>query len=59
MKITKSGQVQAYEAKVCAHGSKIESWEGDWLLERLFILKFPSWDAAQVFEASSEYGQAR
>lgn len=27
--------------------------------DRLVILKSPSWDAAQVFDASPEYGNAR
>lgn len=51
--------MQAYGAEVCVRGGKVESLEGDWMLDRLVILKFPSWDAAKVFDASPEYGKAR
>lgn len=54
-----SAAMQAYGAEVCVRGGKIESLEGDWLPERLVILKFPTWDAAKLFEASPEYGKAR
>jgi uncharacterized protein (DUF1330 family) len=51
--------MQAYSAEVCVRGGKVELIEGDWMPERLVILKFPSWDAAQVFNGSPEYGKAR
>ncbi|WP_210546806.1 DUF1330 domain-containing protein [Rhodoferax sp. PAMC 29310] len=54
-----SAAMQAYSAEVCVRGGKVELIEGDWMPERLVILKFPSWEAAQVFNASPEYGKAR
>lgn len=54
-----SAAMQTYGAEVCVRGGKVEALEGDWLPERLVILKFQSWDAAKIFEASPEYGKAR
>lgn len=51
--------MQAYGAEVCVRGGKVESIEGDWMPDRLVILKFPSWEAAKVFDTSPEYGKAR
>jgi uncharacterized protein (DUF1330 family) len=51
--------MQAHGAEVCVRGGKVESLEGDWVPDRLVILKFPSWEAAKVFDTSPEYGKAR
>lgn len=51
--------MQAYGAEVCVRGGQVQVLEGDWAPQRLVILKFPSWEAAQIFEASPEYGKAR
>jgi uncharacterized protein (DUF1330 family) len=54
-----SAAMDAHGAEVCVRGGKIEVMEGDWTPDRLVILKFPSFEAAQAFEASPEYGRAR
>lgn len=54
-----SAAMQAHGAEVCVRGGKVESLEGDWVPDRLVILKFPSWEAAKVFDTSPEYGKAR
>jgi uncharacterized protein (DUF1330 family) len=51
--------MQAHGAEVCVRGGKVELLEGDWVPERLVILKFPSWEAAKAFNSSPEYGKAR
>lgn len=54
-----SAAMQAHGAEVCVRGGKVEVLEGDWAPERLVILKFPTFAAAQAFDASPEYGKAR
>ncbi|MGH6627579.1 MAG: DUF1330 domain-containing protein [Burkholderiaceae bacterium] len=54
-----SAAMQAHGAEVCVRGGKVEVLEGDWVPERLVILKFPSFEAAKAFHASPEYGKAR
>jgi uncharacterized protein (DUF1330 family) len=54
-----SAAMQAHGAEVCVRGGKVEVLEGDWLPDRLVILKFPSFEAAKAFDASPEYGKAR
>jgi uncharacterized protein (DUF1330 family) len=51
--------MQAHGAEVCVRGGKVAVLEGDWRPERIVILKFPSVEAARVFDASPEYGKAR
>ena len=51
--------MQAHGAEVCVRGGAVEVLEGDWLPDRLVVLKFPSLAAARAFNASEEYGQAR
>ncbi len=51
--------MQAHGAEVCVRGGKVEVLEGDWTPARLVVLKFPSVEAAKVFDASPEYGRAR
>ena len=51
--------MQAHGAEVIARGGKLEVLEGDWVPERIVILKFPSFEAAKAFNASAEYAKAR
>ena len=51
--------IQAHGAEVCVRGGKVEVLEGDWVPERLVILKFPDVEAAKAFHASPDYGTAR
>ena len=54
-----SAAMQAHGAEVCVRGGKVQVLEGDWSPDRLVILKFPSVEAAKIFDASPEYGKAR
>jgi uncharacterized protein (DUF1330 family) len=51
--------MQAHGAEVVARGGKTEVLEGDWVPDRVVILKFPSFEAAKAFNASAEYEKAR
>ena len=51
--------IQACGAEVCVRGGKVEVLEGDWAPERMVVLKFPTVEAAKMFNASPEYGKAR
>jgi uncharacterized protein (DUF1330 family) len=46
-------------AEVCVRGGQVKELEGDRAPERLFIMKFPSFEAAQAFYELPEYRQAR
>src|SRR5450830_1634016 len=54
-----SAAMQAHGVEVCVRGGKVEVLEGDWVPERLVILKFPSVAAAKAFDASPDYSKAR
>ncbi len=58
-KLWSSAAMQAHGAEVCVRGGKIDLLEGDWLPDRLVLLKFPTAEAARRFNASVEYGRAR
>ena len=51
--------MQAHNAEVCVRGGQVAVLEGDWAPERIVILKFPSFAAAQAFYDTPEYLQAR
>ena len=51
--------MKAHGAEVCIRGGKVEVLEGDWSPVRLVMLKFPSVEAAKVFNDSVEYDAAR
>jgi uncharacterized protein (DUF1330 family) len=51
--------MQVHNAEVCVRGGKVEVLEGDWQPARMVVLKFPSFEAAQAFNDSPEYGKAR
>ena len=51
--------MQAHHAEVCVRGGQVKVLEGDWAPERLVIMKFPSFEAAQAFYELPEYRQAR
>lgn len=51
--------MQAHGAQVLARGGRAEILEGDWQPDRVVILKFSSFEAAQAFYDSPEYRRAR
>jgi uncharacterized protein (DUF1330 family) len=54
-----SAAMKAHGVEVCIRGGKAELLEGDWMPERVVLLKFPSVEAARNFNESVEYGAAR
>ncbi len=58
-KLWSSAAMQAHGAEACVRGGTVELLEGDWLPDRLVLLKFPTVEAARRFNASAEYGRAR
>ena len=48
-----------YGGKYLARGGKSETLEGDWPINRLVILEFPSMDQAKTWLNSPEYAPAR
>lgn len=50
---------KAHNAEPCVRGGQVEVLEGDWIPERVVILKFKSFEAAKAFYHSPEYGKAR
>jgi uncharacterized protein (DUF1330 family) len=51
--------MQKHGAEVCVRGGNAEILEGDWLPERVVLLKFPSREKARAFNDSVEYAAAR
>jgi uncharacterized protein (DUF1330 family) len=51
--------MQTAGAEVCVRGGQVQVLEGDWAPERIVILKFPSFAAAQAFYELPEYLKAR
>ena len=54
-----SAAMRVHGAEVCVRGGQAQVLEGDWLPERLVVLRFPSFEAAKAFDASPEYAKAR
>lgn len=54
-----SEAMRVHGAEVCVRGGSVKVLEGDWAPDRLVLLKFPSFAAAQAFSASPEYEKAR
>ena len=54
-----SAAMKVYGAEVCVRGGAVEVLEGDWVPDRVVLLKFPSVEAARAFNDSPEYGLAR
>jgi uncharacterized protein (DUF1330 family) len=54
-----SAAMKANNAEVCVRGGQVAVLEGDWAPERIVILKFPSFAAAQAFYDTPEYLKAR
>ena len=48
-----------YDGKFIVRGGRCESLEGDWAVERLVILEFPTYDRAKEWYESDEYRVAR
>lgn len=51
--------VALYGGKYIARGGKSETLEGDWPINRLVILEFPSTEQAKTWLNSPEYAPAR
>ena len=54
-----SAAMQAHGAEICTRGGKVEVLEGDWSPDRVVLLKFPTFEAAKIFNASPEYTKAK
>ena len=54
-----SAAMQVHGAEVCVRGGKVEVLEGEWVPDRVVLLKFPSVEAARAFNDSHEYSLAR
>jgi uncharacterized protein (DUF1330 family) len=54
-----SAAMQAHGAEICIRGGAVEHVEGDWMPDRMVLLKFPSLQAARAFNSSPEYSKAR
>ncbi|MEY2803344.1 MAG: hypothetical protein RL657_680 [Pseudomonadota bacterium] len=50
---------EAHQAEVLVRGGNFEVIEGDWVPDRLVVVRFPSVEAAHRFYDSPEYGKAR
>jgi uncharacterized protein (DUF1330 family) len=50
---------EAHQAEVLVRGGAFEVIEGDWVPDRLVLVRFPSVAAAHAFYHSPEYGKAR
>ena len=50
---------EAHQVEVLVRGGAVEVIEGDWVPDRVVVLKFPSVEAAHHFYNSTEYGKAR
>ena len=50
--------VAAHGGRYLARGGATEVLEGDWDVDRLVILEFPSMDAARAWYGSDEYQEA-
>jgi len=51
--------IAQYGGKYLARGGKTEVLEGDWPIDRLVILEFPSMEQAKTWLNSAEYAPAR
>jgi uncharacterized protein (DUF1330 family) len=51
--------VPLYGGKYIARGGKTETLEGEWDIDRLVILEFPSMEQAKTWLNSPEYAPAR
>ncbi|MEQ6436806.1 DUF1330 domain-containing protein [Comamonas sp. w2-DMI] len=51
--------MQAHGAEVCVRGGRMAVLEGDFAPQRVVVLKFPSFEAAQAFYDTPEYRKAR
>ena len=51
--------MRAHGAEVCVRGGRMAVLEGDFAPQRVVVLKFPSFEAAQAFYDTPEYRKAR
>ena len=49
---------ETHGAEFCVRGGAVDVLEGDWTLDRVVILKFPSMDKAKAYYHSVEYTAA-
>ncbi len=54
-----SRAMQEHGAEVLVRGGRVEPLEGDWLPQRVVVLKFANIDAARAYYDSETYTQAR
>ena len=50
--------VEAYDAEFCVRGGAVEVLEGDWMPDRVVVLKFSSVEKAKAYYNSVEYTAA-
>lgn len=53
------GPIALYGGKYLARGGKVEVLEGEWPVDRLVILEFPTMEQAKTWLHSPEYAPAR
>lgn len=51
--------LQPYGGKFVVRGGEVETLEGDWLPERIIVVKFPTKEEARQWWDSEAYSQAR
>lgn len=51
--------IETHGAQICVRGGQVAVLEGDWEPERVVVLKFSSFAAAQAFHDTPEYRKAR
>ncbi len=51
--------IAAYQGEFVARGGKVLPMEGNWIPERLVIVRFPSVEMAESWWNSPEYSEAR
>ena len=51
--------MQEFGAEVLVRGGRVESLEGDWLPQRMVVLRFADMGTAQAYYQSETYSRAR
>lgn len=54
-----SSAIESSGAEVCVRGGQVQILEGDWMPQRIVVLKFPTFDGAKAFYELPEYQKAR
>lgn len=58
-KVLSTAAVKAHAGRFLIRGGRFKVVEGEWTLNRVTVIEFPSWEAAMAFVRSAEYAQAR